>query len=176
MARLLTAREATFAGHYARGANAKEAAIMIGVSQASAKQVGHRMIHRPRVLDEVARVKAQEAARVEGLVAEAIATGKGPKGPTAEEVRAREARMADADAVSAAAIAVGMLPRRVILYHRGDAKREPWLEGATLYEANPREVVEAAELVDLARRGKLARRRRGKAEVKRNPAAQGRAT
>src|SRR5262245_47470824 len=122
--RLLSAREAAFAGHYARGANAKDAAIKIGVKPASAKQVGHRMMKRQRVLDEIARVKARQTVRLKRIIETAMRTGRVPPDATLAETASIERALTDPSVVRAAAIAVGMLPRRVIIYHRGDDKTE----------------------------------------------------
>jgi hypothetical protein len=81
MSRPLTARERSFARNYVSFGSAKEAAIAIGVAEASAKQIGYRMTKRPRVREEIARLERMAVKQVNraltkaSLRPNAVATG-----------------------------------------------------------------------------------------------------
>ena len=160
MPRFLTVREANFAVKFVETGEARAAAIKIGVSPASAAQVGYRMMKRQRVRDEIARVRAINDAH-ESLVADrALAhvlrhgamPGFAQGHPRA--VALVEGAISDPDVVRAAAIAVGMIPTRVSVVCEGGDGEPLRLEVRELYEAVPQILVRAASLLDK----KLARR------------------
>ena len=73
MSKSLSPRERSFALNYIVSRDAKAAALKAGVSAVSAKQIGHRMMGRPRVREEIARLERLSARQVQRFLPQHLA-------------------------------------------------------------------------------------------------------